>query len=141
MKLHAIFQNGTRVKDFVDMYFLLEHHLLNTYLRNYENKYSRNVLLAGHSLTFFGNIKKEFGVSMISGKEKKIENMASAFIRRYRIQKWNLENRIFLITKVEDFDAESLLVPSKMIKLKLRIKPKIIHLFRINNLNFFGIQT
>lgn len=76
MKLHAIFQNGTRIKDFVDMYFLLEHYPLNIYLRNYENKYSRNGLLAAHSLTFFGNIKKEFGVSMISGKEKNFDNMA-----------------------------------------------------------------
>ncbi|TDD76081.1 hypothetical protein [Flavobacterium caseinilyticum] len=38
MKLHAIFQNGTRIKDFVDMYFLLEHHSLKTYLETSQNK-------------------------------------------------------------------------------------------------------
>lgn len=89
MKLHAIFQNGTRIKDFVDMYFLLEHHPLNTYLKNYENKYSKNPSLAAHSLTFFGNIKKEFGVSMISGKEKNFDKMTKRLQKA--IQNPNME--------------------------------------------------
>ena len=56
MKLHAIFQNGTRIKDFVDMYFLLEHHPLRTYLDAYKNKYNGNPALASHSLLHHENI-------------------------------------------------------------------------------------
>ncbi|HAY3552828.1 nucleotidyl transferase AbiEii/AbiGii toxin family protein [Elizabethkingia meningoseptica] len=69
MKLHAIFQSGTRVKDFVDMYFLLDKYPLKDYLETYEKKYSRNVGLAIYSLTYFKNIEKEFGVKMLRGKE------------------------------------------------------------------------
>lgn len=69
MKLHAIFQSGTRVKDFVDMYFLLDKHPLKDYLATYEKKYSSNAGLAIYSLTYFDNIIKEFGVKMLKGKE------------------------------------------------------------------------
>jgi len=30
MKLHAILQSGSRIKDFIDIYFLLEHHPLDS---------------------------------------------------------------------------------------------------------------
>lgn len=36
MKLHAIFQNGNRYKDFIDMYFLLEHQPLKVFADSYE---------------------------------------------------------------------------------------------------------
>ncbi|MGG1923635.1 hypothetical protein AB1278_17605 [Chryseobacterium sp. NRRL B-14798] len=41
MKLHAIFQNGTRIQDFIDMHFLLEHNPLKIYLESYRNKILR----------------------------------------------------------------------------------------------------
>ncbi|HSD09299.1 nucleotidyl transferase AbiEii/AbiGii toxin family protein [Flavobacterium sp.] len=69
MKLHAIFQNGTRIKDFVDMYFLLEHHPLKTYLEAYQNKYDGNPGLAAHALLDHSNIDKEEKVKLIKGKE------------------------------------------------------------------------
>lgn len=69
MKLHAIFQNGTRIKDFVDMYFLLEHHPLKTYLDAYQNKYNGNPALASHSLLHHENIDKEEKVKLLKGKE------------------------------------------------------------------------
>ncbi|MBL3545957.1 nucleotidyl transferase AbiEii/AbiGii toxin family protein [Chryseobacterium sp. KMC2] len=69
MKLHAIFQSGTRLKDFVDMYFLLEYHPLKDFLEVYEKKYKGNAALATYSLTFFDHIIKEFGVKMLEGKE------------------------------------------------------------------------
>lgn len=71
MKLHAIFQNGTRIKDFVDVYFLLDHHPLKNYLDAYEKKYNGNTSLATIALTFFDNIIKEFGVKMTKGKENR----------------------------------------------------------------------
>ena len=69
MKLHAIFQNGTRIKDFVDMYFLLEHHPLKTYLDAYQNKYNGNPALASHSLLHHENIDREEKVKLLKGKE------------------------------------------------------------------------
>ncbi|MCC9073291.1 nucleotidyl transferase AbiEii/AbiGii toxin family protein [Flavobacterium sp. F-65] len=69
MKLHAIFQNGTRIKDFVDMYFLLEHHPLKTYLDAYQNKYNGNPALASHSLLHHENIDHEEKVKLLKGKE------------------------------------------------------------------------
>lgn len=69
MKLHAIFQNGTRIKDFVDMYFLLEHHPLNTYLDAYLNKYNGNPSLVAHSLLHHENIDREEKVKLLKGKE------------------------------------------------------------------------
>jgi hypothetical protein len=38
-KLKAIYQSGARVKDFIDMYFLLEYRSLNEMLAAYEMKY------------------------------------------------------------------------------------------------------
>jgi hypothetical protein len=69
MKLHAIFQNGTRIKDFVDMYFLLEHHPLKTYLEAYQNKYDGNPRLASLALMDHRNIDKEEKVKLLKGKE------------------------------------------------------------------------
>jgi hypothetical protein len=69
MKLHAIFQNGTRIKDFVDMFFLLDHYPLTNYLEAYERKYNGNAALATYSLIYFDNIIKEFGVRILKGKE------------------------------------------------------------------------
>ncbi|MWB95175.1 hypothetical protein GON26_12460 [Flavobacterium sp. GA093] len=70
MKLHAIFQSGQRLKDFVDMYFLLEHNPLKFYIQAYERKYDGNAFWAKHALSYFGNINQEYDVSMVKGKEK-----------------------------------------------------------------------
>ncbi|KMQ64571.1 hypothetical protein ACM46_09950 [Chryseobacterium angstadtii] len=75
MKLHAILQSGERLKDFVDMYFLLDHHPLKTYLQAYERKYNMSVAMAVYSLTHYNNIRKEYGVSLIKGKEKSWQKM------------------------------------------------------------------
>lgn len=77
MKLHAIFQNGTRIKDFVDMHFLLEHHPLKTYLQAYENKYGRNPGLAAYSLLHHNNIDMEEKVKLIKGKETNWNKMTA----------------------------------------------------------------
>ncbi|WET02717.1 nucleotidyl transferase AbiEii/AbiGii toxin family protein [Flavobacterium sp. YJ01] len=69
MKLHAIFQNGTRIKDFVDMYFLLEHHPLKIYLDAYQNKYKGSPGLALISLLHHKNIDREEKVKLLKGKE------------------------------------------------------------------------
>jgi hypothetical protein len=43
MKLHAIVNSGDRLKDFVDIYVLLEHLPLNKLYDTYEKKYYPNV--------------------------------------------------------------------------------------------------
>ncbi|MDM1328544.1 nucleotidyl transferase AbiEii/AbiGii toxin family protein [Myroides odoratimimus] len=75
MKLHAIFQSGTRIKDFVDMYFLLEHNPLQTYLDVYKNKYGGNIALASYALTFYENIYRDFEVTLMNGKESNWDRM------------------------------------------------------------------
>ncbi|MCT4318720.1 MULTISPECIES: nucleotidyl transferase AbiEii/AbiGii toxin family protein [Elizabethkingia] len=76
MKIHAIFQSGKRLKDFVDMYFLLDGKTLKQYLEAYENKYSGNVFWATRSLSYFGNIEEDYSVKMVKGKEKDWEKIS-----------------------------------------------------------------
>lgn len=77
MKLHTIFQNGTRIKDFVDMHFLLEHHPLKAYLETYKNKYNGNTGLAIRSLLHHDNIDHEEKVKLLKGKETKWNKMTA----------------------------------------------------------------
>lgn len=76
MKLHAIFQNGTRIKDFIDMHFLLEHHPLKTYLQTYQNKYGGNPAMASYALLHHDNIDREAKVNMLLGKETDMKKIA-----------------------------------------------------------------
>lgn len=75
MKLHAIFQNGTRIKDFIDMYFLLEHHPLKIYLESYRNKYGGNPAMASYALLHHDNIDREAKVKLLKGKETDMEKI------------------------------------------------------------------
>jgi hypothetical protein len=57
MKVNAIAGNGTRSKDFVDMYFLLEVYSVHQILGFYQNKYNdRNVFHALKSLNYFDEV-------------------------------------------------------------------------------------
>lgn len=62
MKLHAIVENGRRVKDFIDMHFLLEKHSLEQLIEAYSAKYNEsNPSIARNALLFhkeidFGNL-------------------------------------------------------------------------------------
>ena len=57
MKLNAIAGNGTRVKDFIDVYFILKHYSLNDIIGFYGTKYTkRNLLHAMKSLNYFDDI-------------------------------------------------------------------------------------
>ena len=60
MKLNAISGNGTRVKDFYDMYVLLENYSLATMLRAYDLKYPQSSsVMASRSLTYFEDVDFE----------------------------------------------------------------------------------
>jgi hypothetical protein len=57
MKLNAIAGNGTRVKDFVDIYFLLDRFSLKQMLAFYKKKYSdQDIYHVRKSLTYFDDI-------------------------------------------------------------------------------------
>jgi hypothetical protein len=57
MKLNAIVNSGKRLKDFVDIYFLLEHFSLNEMIRFFEIKYPHmNAVIALKSLSYFEDI-------------------------------------------------------------------------------------
>jgi hypothetical protein len=61
MKLNAIAHNGTRYKDFIDIYFLLSFFTLNELLGFYTAKYPKsNPVIAIKGLGYFEDINFEF---------------------------------------------------------------------------------
>jgi hypothetical protein len=57
MKLNAISNSGKRLKDFIDVYFLLEHFSLNEMIEFYTIKYPRfNPLIALKAISYFDDI-------------------------------------------------------------------------------------
>lgn len=57
MKLNAITGNGTRIKDFIDVYFLLESFTLEEMLNFYKTKYQQDdALVILRSLVFFDDV-------------------------------------------------------------------------------------
>lgn len=60
MKLKAILHSGTRLKDFVDMYFLLEQLPLQKITKGFEQKYPDvNVQMAHNALHYFEDFNKK----------------------------------------------------------------------------------
>lgn len=57
MKLNAISNSGKRLKDFIDIYFLLEHFSLNEMIGFYSTKYPNfNPLIALRAVNYFDDI-------------------------------------------------------------------------------------
>jgi Nucleotidyl transferase AbiEii toxin, Type IV TA system len=57
MKLHAIIQSGKRLKDFIDIYFLLQHFSMEQMIGFFIQKYSySNPMIAMKAVTFFDEI-------------------------------------------------------------------------------------
>ena len=67
MKLHAIVQNGSRYKDFIDMYFLLEHEPLQVFTNAYEKKYfpESSINVAKNGLVYFDDIDYTVPIKLI----------------------------------------------------------------------------
>ncbi|MDH6254195.1 hypothetical protein M2347_003922 [Chryseobacterium sp. H1D6B] len=70
MKLHAIHQSGERYKDFVDMYFLLEHEPLKFYLEAYQRKYNKDPYWAVIGLNTHDKITSFDGVDILKHKQQ-----------------------------------------------------------------------
>ena len=57
MKLHAIIQSGKRLKDFIDIYFLLQHFSMEQMIGFFTKKYTySNPLIALKAVTYFDDI-------------------------------------------------------------------------------------
>jgi hypothetical protein len=57
MKVHAIIQSGKRLKDFIDIYFLLQYFSLGEMIDFFTKKYTySNPLIALKALTYFDDI-------------------------------------------------------------------------------------
>jgi hypothetical protein len=68
MKLNAIVVSGNRLKDFVDMYYLLEHKPFRFLGKAYEQKYPNvNTQLAGNSLLHFNDIDHAVSIKLTKG--------------------------------------------------------------------------
>ena len=60
MKINAIEGRGTK-KDFIDIYFLLQHYSLKEILNYYQEKYPENsIFRALMSLTYFDDAEDQF---------------------------------------------------------------------------------
>jgi hypothetical protein len=57
MKLHAIIQSGKRLKDFINIYFLLQHFCMNQMIEFFTQKYTyTNPMIALKAVNFFDEI-------------------------------------------------------------------------------------
>ncbi len=69
MKLHAVVNNGTRLKDFADIYFLLERLAMSDILRDYEIKYAEtNTIMARTALLYHNDIDFNVPIAYITNK-------------------------------------------------------------------------
>lgn len=81
MKVNAITGNGTRVKDFIDIYFLLKEYTFSEIIKFYKAKYdTRNDLHAIKSLTYFDEIIVEEWPKMILEKELNLKDLKRTII-------------------------------------------------------------
>ena len=91
MKLVAISDNGTRLKDFVDIAFLSTKMSLNEMLSAYSKKYKRlNYFHAIKGLSYFDDIDFDVQIDLVNNKKfnwKKIETRVIEMIK--------FENKIF----------------------------------------------
>jgi len=76
MKLNAIVGNGTRSKDFIDIYFILKQYTVDDILDFYKAKYTtRNVLHVVKSLIYFDDINTQDWPEMLLEKELQLSKV------------------------------------------------------------------
>lgn len=98
MKLSAIADNGSRLKDFIDIAFLSTRFPFNSMLRMYERKFpNSNVIRPFKAVTYFDDIDFEEDIVMLNGEYD-----------------WKLiERRLVDMTKIQDKVFESFPLPQK----------------------------
>ena len=66
MKVHAVVQSGNRIKDFVDIHYLLEYRSLNQLINSYQQKYpDANRVLAQNAILYFSDIDFDIPIKLI----------------------------------------------------------------------------
>lgn len=87
MKLNAIAGNGTRSKDFIDIYFILKQFSVKEILCFYKKKYkSRNVLHILKSLNYFDDISIQDWPEMILEKKltvAKVREVIEGYVKDF----------------------------------------------------------
>jgi hypothetical protein len=79
MKLNAIVDNGSRLKDFVDMYFLLEREPLQQFTEAYEKTYANvNRYMAQAALRYHNDVIVDVPIGFL-GKPITLPEMAQRF--------------------------------------------------------------
>jgi len=69
MKINAISNDGTRVKDFIDLFYLLQDYSVGQLLGFYSEKYAlRNSMHALKSMNFFDDVVVEGWPEMVRDK-------------------------------------------------------------------------
>ncbi len=83
MKVNAITGNGTRVKDFVDIYFLLKHFTFSQIIEFYKTKYkTRNDFHVIKSLTWFDDISLEEWPNLLLEKDLTLDNLKNELVTK-----------------------------------------------------------
>lgn len=83
MKVNAITGNGTRVKDFIDIYFLLKEFSFSEIIEFYKTKYnSRNDFHAVKSLTYFEDIDEDAWPKMLLEKTLKLDEIKNTLVEQ-----------------------------------------------------------
>ena len=76
MKVNAITGDGTRIKDFIDVYFLLQEFGFGELIEFYNEKYAtRNDFHAVKSLTYFEDINPEEWPRMLKEEDLTLEKV------------------------------------------------------------------
>src|SRR4030042_7022110 len=91
MKLNAIAGDGTRIKDFIDIYFIFKQYNLGQVLDFYAAKYTkRNQLNALKSLSWFDDIDETVWPRMIPGHELNLTNIKTVIEQHVKTFSSNL---------------------------------------------------
>ena len=101
MKLSAIADNGSRLKDFIDIAFLSTRFPFSSMLKMYERKFpNSNVIRLFKAITYFDDIDFEEDIVMVNGEYD-----------------WmSIEKRLIEMTKIQDKTFEAFPFPKKNIK-------------------------
>ncbi len=90
MKLSAIADNGSRLKDFIDIAFLSTRFPFNSMLRLYERKFPEsNLIRPFKAITYFDDIDFEEDIVMLNGKYD------WKLIERRLIDMTQIQNKVF----------------------------------------------
>ena len=90
MKLSAIADNGSRLKDFIDIAFLSTRFPFNSMLRLYERKFpGLNLIRPFKAITYFDDIDFEEDIVMLNGKYD------WKLIERRLIDMTQIQNKVF----------------------------------------------